>query len=41
LTKELKPSNGKKTAFLTNGAVSTGGQHDVEKTKIEPYLSPC
>jgi len=27
LTKELKPSKGRKIAFLTNGAASTGGQH--------------
>ena len=32
LTKELKPSSGKKTAVLTNGAGSTGGQH-VEECK--------
>jgi hypothetical protein len=32
LTKELKPSIGKKTAFSTNDAGSTGGQH-VEKCK--------
>jgi hypothetical protein len=32
LTKELKPSCGKKTAFPTNGAGSTGGQH-VEECK--------
>ena len=30
----------KKTAFLTNGAGSTGGQH-VEKLQINPFLSPC
>jgi hypothetical protein len=27
LTRELKQSSGKKIAFLTNGAGSTGGQH--------------
>jgi hypothetical protein len=27
LTRELKPSSGKKTAFLTNGAGTTGGYH--------------
>jgi hypothetical protein len=32
LTKELKLYSGKKIAFLTNGAGSTGGQH-VEKYK--------
>jgi hypothetical protein len=32
LTKELKPSSGKKTAFSTNGADSTGGQH-IEECK--------
>jgi hypothetical protein len=34
---ELKPSCGEKTAFLTNGANSTGSQH-VEKHR---FLSPC
>jgi len=29
----LKPSNGKETAFLTNGVGSTGGQH-VDKYKL-------
>jgi hypothetical protein len=33
LTKELKPSSGKKTAFSTNGAGSTDGQH-VEECKL-------
>jgi len=33
LTKELKPSSGKKIAFSTNGAGSTGGQH-VEECKL-------
>jgi len=27
LTKELKPFNGKKIAFSTNGAASTGSSH--------------
>jgi hypothetical protein len=27
LTKKIKPSGGKKTAFSTNGAGSNGGQH--------------
>jgi hypothetical protein len=35
LTKELKPSSEKKTAFLTNGAGST-----VEKKQTDPFLSP-
>jgi hypothetical protein len=35
LTRELKPSNGKKTAFSTNGASTTGCYH-VE----DPFLSP-
>jgi hypothetical protein len=33
LTKELKPSSGKKTAFSTNGAGSPGGYH-VEECKL-------
>ena len=38
MTRELKPSSGKKTVFLTNGAGSTGSQH-VEKCKsIHSYL---
>jgi hypothetical protein len=36
LTKELKPSSGKKTAFLTNGAGSTSGQH--EENANQPIL---
>ena len=40
LTKELKLSSGKKTAFSTNGASSTGSQH-VEKMQIDPFLCPC
>jgi hypothetical protein len=31
--KELKPPSGKKTAFSTNGAGSTGSQH-VEESKL-------
>jgi hypothetical protein len=27
LTRELKPSSGKKTAFSTNGSGTTGGDH--------------
>ena len=38
MTKELKPSSGKKTAFSTNGAGSTGGQHVEECKLIHPYL---
>jgi len=40
LTKEVKPSSGKKIAFSTNGASSTGGQH-VEECKFLSFLSPC
>ena len=36
MTKELKPSSGKKTAFLTNGAGSTSGQH--EENANQPIL---
>jgi hypothetical protein len=39
LTRELKPSSGKKTAFSTNGAGTTGGYH-VEECD-DPFLSPC
>jgi hypothetical protein len=38
LTKELKPSSGKKTSFSTNGAGSTGGQHVDECKLIHSYL---
>jgi hypothetical protein len=38
LTKELKPFIGKKTAFLTNGAGSTVGQHAEEHKWIHSYL---
>jgi hypothetical protein len=40
LTSELKPSSGKKTAFSTNGAGTTGGYH-VRRMRIDPFLSPC
>jgi len=43
LTKEPKPSNGKKIAFSGNGAGSTGGQHVEECISIHGYkqsLSP-
>jgi hypothetical protein len=38
LTKELKPSSGKQTAFSTNGAGSTGGQHVEEYKSMHSYL---
>jgi hypothetical protein len=38
LTKELKPSIGKKTAFLTNGVDLTGGYHVEECELIHSYL---
>jgi hypothetical protein len=37
LTKELKPSSGKKTAFSKNIAGSTGGQHVEECEFIHSY----
>jgi len=37
LAKELKPSNGKKIAFSTNGAGSAGGQHVEEYKPIHSY----
>jgi hypothetical protein len=40
LTKELKPSSGKMTVYLTNGPGSTGSER-VEKIAIEPFLSLC
>jgi hypothetical protein len=40
LTRELEPSSGKKTAFSTNGAGTTGGHH-VEECELIPFLSPC
>jgi hypothetical protein len=36
--KGAKPSNGKKTAFSTNGAGSTGSQHVEECKLIHSYL---
>jgi hypothetical protein len=38
LTKELKPSSGKKTVFSINGSGSTGCQHVEECTLIHSYL---
>ena len=38
LTRELKPSSGKKTAFSTNGAGTTGGYHVEEWELIHSYL---
>jgi hypothetical protein len=38
LTKELKPSSGKKTALSTNGAGSTGSYHKEEWEFIHSYL---
>jgi len=38
LTKEIELSNGKKTAFSTNVAGSTGGKHVVECKPIHSYL---
>jgi hypothetical protein len=38
LTKEQKPSSGKKEAFLANGAGSTGGYHVEECELIHSYL---
>jgi len=38
LTKELKPFTGKKIAFSTNGAGSTGDQHVEEYKSIYSYL---
>jgi hypothetical protein len=38
LTKELKPSSGKKTAFSTNGADTTGGYHVEEWELIHSYI---
>ena len=37
-TRELKPSNGKKTAFSTNGAGTTGAYHVEECELIHSYL---
>ena len=38
MTRELKPSSGKKTAFSTNGAGTTGGYHIEECKLIHSYL---
>jgi hypothetical protein len=38
LTKKLKPSNGNKIAFSTNGAASTGGYHVEECNLIHSFL---
>jgi hypothetical protein len=38
LTRELKPSSGKKTAFSTNGAGTTSGYHVEEYELIHSYL---
>jgi hypothetical protein len=38
LTKELKPSSRKKTAFSTNGAGSPGGQQVEECKLIHSYF---
>jgi hypothetical protein len=43
LTRDLKPSSGKKIAFSTNGAGTTGGYH-VEECKLihsGKYRSGC
>jgi hypothetical protein len=37
-SKELEPSSGKKTAFSTNGAGTTGGYHVGECKPIHSYL---
>ena len=38
MTRELKPSSGKKTAFSTNGFGTTGGYHVEECELIHFYL---
>jgi hypothetical protein len=38
LTRELKPSSGKKTAFSTNGSGTTGGYHVEECELFHSYL---
>jgi hypothetical protein len=38
LTKELKPSSGKKTAFSTNDVGSTGSYHAEDCTQIHSHL---
>jgi hypothetical protein len=40
LTREVKTSSGKKTAFSINGAGTTGGYH-VEKYELIHFFSPC
>jgi hypothetical protein len=40
LTKELKPSSGKKTAFSTNGCW-LNWQLSCRRLRIGPFLSPC
>jgi hypothetical protein len=40
LTREIKPSSGKNTAFSTNGVGTTGGYH-VEECESIPFLYPC
>ena len=39
MTRELKTSGGKKTAFSTNGGGTTDG--DCRSMRIDPFLSPC
>jgi hypothetical protein len=39
LTRELKRSSGKKTAFSTNGAGTTGGYHVEECELIHSYFT--
>jgi hypothetical protein len=42
LTRELKPSSGKKRAFSTNGAGTTGHHHSsCRRMRIDPFLSFC
>ena len=41
MTRELKPSSGKETAFSTNNAGITGGYHVEECELIDPFLSLC
>jgi hypothetical protein len=41
LTKELKPSSGKKTAFSTNGAGWLNWWLACRRIRIDPFLSPC
>ena len=38
LTREQKPSSGKKTVFSTNGAGTTGGYHVEECELVHSYL---